>query len=75
MSNKSVLGIIGGSGVYDIDGLTNTRWEKIESPFGEPSDELLFGELDGQKMVFLPRHGRGHRIPPSKINFKANIDV
>ncbi|HIF51944.1 MAG TPA: S-methyl-5'-thioadenosine phosphorylase, partial [Thiotrichaceae bacterium] len=47
MSNKSVLGIIGGSGVYDIDGLTNTRWEKIESPFGEPSDELLFGELDG----------------------------
>jgi len=75
MSNKSVLGIIGGSGVYDIDGLTNTRWEKIESPFGEPSDELLFGELDGQKMVFLPRHGRGHRIPPSKINFKANIDA
>ena len=75
MSNKSVLGIIGGSGVYDIDGLTNTRWKKIESPFGEPSDELLFGELDGQKMVFLPRHGRGHRIPPSEINFKANIDV
>ena len=75
MSNKSVLGIIGGSGVYDIDGLTNTRWKKIESPFGEPSDELLFGELDGQKMVFLPRHGRGHRIPPSKINFKANIDA
>jgi len=75
MSNKSVLGIIGGSGVYDIDGLTNTRWKKIESPFGEPSDELLFGELDGQKMVFLPRHGRGHRIPPSEINFKANIDA
>jgi 5'-methylthioadenosine phosphorylase len=75
MSNKSVLGIIGGSGVYDIDGLTNTRWEKIESPFGEPSDELLFGELDGQKMVFLPRHGRGHKIPPSEINFKANIDA
>jgi methylthioadenosine phosphorylase (EC 2.4.2.28) len=76
MSNKkTVLGIIGGSGVYDIDGLTNTRWEKIESPFGEPSDELLFGELDGQKMVFLPRHGRGHKIPPSEINFKANIDV
>ena len=75
MSNKSVLGIIGGSGVYDIDGLTNTRWEKIESPFGEPSDELLFGELDGQQMVFLPRHGRGHKIPPSEINFRANIDV
>ncbi len=71
MSNKkTVLGIIGGSGVYDIDGLTNTRWEKIESPFGEPSDELLFGELDGQKMVFLPRHGRGHKIPHRKLILK-----
>ncbi len=76
MSNrKTMLGIIGGSGVYDIDGLTNIHWEKIESPFGETSDELLFGELNGQKMVFLPRHGRGHLIPPSEINFKANIDV
>jgi 5'-methylthioadenosine phosphorylase len=76
MSNeKTILGIIGGSGVYDIDGLTNTRWEKINSSFGEPSDELLFGELDGQQMVFLPRHGRGHRIPPSEINFRANIDA
>ena len=75
MSSKSVLGIIGGSGVYDIDGLTNTRWEKIDSSFGEPSDELLFGELNGQKIVFLPRHGRGHRIPPSGINFRANIDA
>ena len=76
MSNrKTMLGIIGGSGVYDIDGLTNTHWEKIESPFGETSDELLFGELNGQKMVFLPRHSRGHLIPPSEINFKANIDV
>ena len=76
MSNrKTMLGIIGGSGVYDIDGLINTHWEKIESPFGETSDELLFGELNGQKMVFLPRHGRGHLIPPSEINFKANIDV
>jgi len=75
MSSKLVLGIIGGSGVYDIDGLTNTRWGKIDSPFGEPSDELLFGELNGQKMVFLPRHGRGHRISPSEINFRANIDA
>ena len=76
MSNrKTMLGIIGGSGVYDIDGLTNIHWEKIESPFGETSDELLFGELNGQKMVFLPRHGRGHLIPPSEINFKANIDA
>jgi len=70
-----VIGIIGGSGVYEIDGLTNTRWEKVESPFGEPSDELLFGELDGQPLVFLPRHGRGHRIPPSELNFRANIDA
>lgn len=72
---QTVVGIIGGSGVYDIDGLTNKRWQKIDSPFGAPSDELLFGELCGQQMVFLPRHGRGHRIPPSEINFRANIDV
>ena len=69
-----VIGVIGGSGVYEIDGLQNTRWEKVSSPFGEPSDELLFGELNGQQMVFLPRHGRGHRIPPSELNFRANID-
>ena len=70
-----VLGIIGGSGVYDIEGLTNKRWERIDSPFGAPSDELLCGDLHGQPMVFLPRHGRGHRIPPSDINFRANIDA
>lgn len=78
MTNKNqtqVLGIIGGSGVYDIEGLTNKRWKRISSPFGEASDELLFGELNGQQMVFLPRHGRGHKIPPSEINFRANIDV
>jgi len=71
---QPVIGVIGGSGVYDIDGLENPRWEKVSSPFGEPSDALLFGELAGQKMVFLPRHGRGHRIPPSEINYRANID-
>ena len=70
-----VLGVIGGSGVYEIDGLVNRRWVRVDSPFGEPSDELLMGELDGQKLVFLPRHGRGHRIPPSEINFRANIDA
>jgi 5'-methylthioadenosine phosphorylase len=70
-----VLGVIGGSGVYDIEGLRNKRWEKVNSSFGEPSDKLLFGELDGQEMVFLPRHGRGHRIPPSEINYRANIDA
>ncbi len=74
-SQSQVLGIIGGSGVYDIEGLRNTRWEKVSSPFGEPSDSLLFGELGEQQMVFLPRHGRGHRIPPTEINFRANIDA
>jgi 5'-methylthioadenosine phosphorylase len=72
---QASIGIIGGSGVYDIAGLENKRWEKVESSFGEPSDELLFGELNGVKLVFLPRHGRGHKIPPSEINFRANIDV
>jgi len=77
MSKKtgSVTGIFGGSGVYDIEGLSNTRWVKVDSPFGDPSDELLFGELNGQQMVFLPRHGRGHRIPPSEVNYRANIDA
>ncbi len=70
-----VIGIIGGSGVYEIDGLANTRWEKVNTPFGAPSDALLFGELEGQKLVFLPRHGRGHRVPPSELNFRANIDA
>jgi len=74
-NKKTVLGIIGGSGVYDIDGLQNIYWKKVESSFGEPSDELLFGELDGQQIVFLPRHGRGHKVPPSEINFRANIDA
>jgi 5'-methylthioadenosine phosphorylase len=74
-NQQSVLGILGGSGVYDIEGLVNKRWMRVESPFGEPSDELLFGELGGQQLVFLPRHGRGHKIPPSEINFRANIDA
>ena len=70
-----VIGIIGGSGLYEIEGLENTRWERVESPFGETSDEFLFGELDGLQLVFLPRHGRGHKIPPSELNFRANIDA
>jgi 5'-methylthioadenosine phosphorylase len=70
-----MLAVIGGSGVYNIEGLTNTRWVKVDSPFGAPSDELLMGELNGQPLAFLPRHGRGHRIPPSDINFRANIDA
>ena len=74
-NRQSVVAVIGGSGVYDIEGLTDKRWVRVDSPFGEPSDELLLGELGGQQMIFLPRHGRGHRIPPSEINFRANIDA
>ena len=70
-----VIGVIGGSGLYEIDGLSDVHWKKVESPFGDTSDEFLFGELDGQKLVFLPRHGRGHKIPPSELNFRANIDA
>jgi len=73
--NGPVIGVIGGSGVYELDGLTETRWEAVESPFGKPSDELLFGMLDGVQMVFLPRHGRGHPIPPAEVNYRANIDA
>jgi 5'-methylthioadenosine phosphorylase len=71
----SCLGIIGGSGIYDIEWLENPRWESVIGPFGKPSDDLLTGTLDGMRLVFLPRHGRGHRIPPSEVNFRANIDA
>lgn len=70
-----IIGIIGGSGLYDIDGIANKEWRRIESPFGEPSDEFMFGELGGIQMVFLPRHGRGHVYSPSEINYRANIDA
>jgi 5'-methylthioadenosine phosphorylase len=72
---QGVLGIVGGTGLYDLEGLTEQRWVRVESPFGAPSDELLFGRIGDQAIVFLPRHGRGHRIPPHEINFRANIDV
>src|ERR1700733_7166681 len=70
-----MLAMIGGSGLSNIDGLTDTHWISVESPFGAPSDEILLGELAGQPLAFLPRHGRGHRIPPSEINYRANIDA
>ncbi|MCH8197374.1 MAG: S-methyl-5'-thioadenosine phosphorylase [Proteobacteria bacterium] len=73
--NNSVLGIIGGSGLYDIPGLADKRWRRVASPFGEASDEILFGVLDGKRLAFLPRHGRGHRIPPTEVNYRANIDA
>jgi len=71
----AVIGIIGGSGLYQIEGLTGVAWRRVASPFGETSDEFCFGELGGTEVVFLPRHGRGHKIPPSEINFRANIDA
>src|ERR1700688_196495 len=70
-----IIGIIGGSGLYQIDGLADIAWRRVESPFGATSDEFCFGTLDGQPVVFLPRHGRGHELPPSAINFRANIDA
>jgi 5'-methylthioadenosine phosphorylase len=72
---KSVLGIIGGSGVYDLPGLENVREERIASPWGEPSGALRIGEMSGLPVVFLPRHDKGHRLSPSDINYRANIDV
>jgi 5'-methylthioadenosine phosphorylase len=70
-----VIGIIGGSGIYDVDGLTRKIWKKIDSAYGQPSDELLIGEYSGGKIVFLPRHGRGHVHSPSEINYRANIEA
>ncbi len=72
---RTVLGIIGGSGVYDIPGLENPRWKRVESPWGQASDELLFGTFKGVDLVFLPRHGRGHIQSPTSINYRANIDA
>ncbi|MBT5435463.1 MAG: S-methyl-5'-thioadenosine phosphorylase [Alphaproteobacteria bacterium] len=72
---ETVLGVLGGSGVYDIDGLEDARWTTVETPWGAPSDQLLQGVLDGQRIVFLPRHGRGHPISPTGINARANIDA
>jgi len=72
---RSVLGIIGGSGIYDLPGLTNVREERVETPWGEPSSALRMGEVDGLPVVFLTRHDKGHRLSPSDINYRANIDA
>ena len=72
---KSVLGIIGGSGIYDLPGLGDVREQRIASPWGEPSGPLRIGEIAGLPVVFLSRHGQGHRLSPSDINYRANIDV
>jgi 5'-methylthioadenosine phosphorylase len=71
----TVLGIIGGSGLYDLPGLQAARWQRVATPWGTPSDDILFAELDGLPIRFLPRHGRGHRLSPTTINYRANIDA
>ena len=70
-----VIGVIGGSGIYQVDGLEGAQWREVESPFGEPSDAVCVGVLAGVEVAFLPRHGRGHRVPPNEVNYRANIDV
>ena len=72
---KNKLAIIGGSGLYDIEGLENPKWEKLKTPWGDPSDQILSFRYKGKDVNFLPRHGRGHKISPSNINFRANIDA
>src|SRR3954464_9848824 len=71
--NSWKIGIIGGSGLYDLDGFSKQKWVKLTTPFGSPSDSLLRGELAGRSVVFLPRHARGHRLLPSELNHRANI--
>ena len=69
----SLLAIVGGSGLYDLPGLTDTRWVTVDTPWGAPSDQVFLGRLGDAQLAFLPRHGRGHRIPPSEVNYRANI--
>jgi 5'-methylthioadenosine phosphorylase len=72
---QSVLGIVGGSGFYNLPGLAHAEWQRIESPWGTPSDDILFADIDGLPIRFLPRHGRGHKLSPSDIDYRANIDA
>jgi len=72
---KRKLGIIGGSGLYKIEGFEKTKWKKVNTPWGKPSDEILIAKLGGEEINFIPRHSRGHKINPSNINFRANIDA
>jgi 5'-methylthioadenosine phosphorylase len=67
------IGIIGGSGLYELEGLTDVRWRRVRTPFGDPSDEYCTGTFEGRPVVFLPRHGRGHRLAPTELNFRANV--
>ena len=71
----TVIGVMGGSGVYEIEGLEGARWQTVETPWGTPSDQILTGALDGVAMAFLPRHGRGHVHSPTTVPYRANIDA
>ena len=73
--NAWTIGIIGGSGLYEIDALEDAQWIAVDTPWGTPSDALLVGRIEGVKFVFLPRHGRGHRVPPTEVNARANVDA
>ena len=75
MQTRTMIGIIGGSGLYEIDGLEGASWVKVKTPWGAPSDEVLVGRLDGIPMAFLPRHGRGHVHSPTDVPYRANIDA
>ena len=75
MMKKRKLGIIGGSGLYKMDGFSKTKWKKIKTSWGQPSDEILLANYGGEKICFIPRHARGHKINPTNINFRANIDA
>jgi len=73
--SETMIGVIGGSGIYEIDGLENASWQTVETPWGKPSDAILTGSLNGVKMAFLPRHGRGHIHTPTSVPYRANIDA
>ena len=72
---QTTIGIIGGTGLYDLEGFEDAQWVTIQSPFGRPSDDILIGRFEGYRVAFLPRHGRGHRVSPSQLNYRANIDI
>ena len=75
MMKKRKLGIIGGSGLYKMEGFEKTKWKKVTTPWGKPSDEILIAKFENEEICFIPRHSRGHKINPSNINFRANIDA
>ena len=72
-ARQAAIGVIGGSGLYELEGLTDVTWRKVPTPFGAPSDAYCVGRFAGRRVIFLPRHGRGHRVTPSELNFRANL--